>query len=236
MKPKHQYGYNSSHTVLCERTLVSLLRGIGPWKEGIFVIGGLAPRYLIPTTTESGTPPHIGTTDVDLVLNLALLAEIEAYKKLEQNLKDLNFKRGENEEGRPQHFSWRKEVGEGATIVVDLLCDKPTEEGGKVTPIFGERRLSALGIPGAYLAMEDFVEVSLTQELLDDRGVATEVIRVANIVPLLVLKCLAYDDRMEEKDAYDIIYCLTYYGSGPEDVANAYAASLVRIPEDPFLR
>jgi len=237
MKPKHQHGYNASHTILCERTLVTLLRGIGPWKAGIYVIGGLAPRYLIPTSEQAqGLPDHVGTTDVDLLLNLTLLTEIEAYSRLEKNLKALNFERGKNVEGEAQHFSWRKEVGAGATVVVDLLCDKPIEEGGTVTPIIGEKRLSALGIPGAYLAMEDFVEVSLTQEMLDDRGVATETIRVANIVPLLVLKCLAYDDRMEEKDAYDIIYCLSHYQKGPDSVAVSYAASLSRLPTDPLLR
>ena len=237
MKPKHQYGYNASHTILCERTLVTLLRGIGPWKAGVYVIGGLAPRYLIPTSEETeGRPDHVGTTDVDLLLNLTLLTEIEAYSRLEKNLKALNFERGKNVEGEAQHFSWRKEVGGGATVVVDLLCDKPLEEGGQVMPISGEKRLSALGIPGAYLAMEDFIEVFLTQEMLDDRGVATETIRVANIVPLLVLKCLAYDDRMEEKDAYDIIYCLTHYQKGPDSVAAAYTASLLRLPNDPLLR
>ncbi len=237
MKPKHQHGYSALHTTLCERTLVTLLRGIGPWKAGVYVIGGLAPRYLIPASEqEEGTPAHIGTTDVDLLLNLTLLTEIEAYSKLEQNLKALHFERGKNIEGDPQHFSWRKEVGGGATVVVDLLCDKPVEQGGKATPITGEKRLSALGIPGAYLAMEDFIEVSLTEEMLDGRGVATEIVRVANIVPLVVLKCLAYDDRVEEKDAYDIIYCLTHYKNGPESVAKAYAASLLRLPDDPLLR
>jgi len=68
MKPKHQGGYTPRHTELCERTLVTLLRGLGPWKAGIYVIGGMVPRYLIPRPLDADTPPpHIGTTDVDLV-------------------------------------------------------------------------------------------------------------------------------------------------------------------------
>ncbi len=236
MKPKHQGGYTTLHTTLCERTLVTLLRGLGPWKQGIYVTGGLVPRYLIPVVPDAAQPPpHIGTTDVDLVLNFAVLAEVEAYRRLEQNLKTLGFVRGQNDEGAPQHFSWRKPVGEGVTIVVDLLCDAPLEAGGRVKPITGEKRLSALGIPGAYLVTEDFIEVELTEELLDERGIATETIRVANIVPFLALKALAYDDRLEEKDAYDLVYCLTHYATGPEGIAEAYAASLVRLPGDPFL-
>jgi hypothetical protein len=157
MKPKHQGGYTPRHTELCERTLVTLLRGLGPWKSGIYVVGGMVPRYLIPRPAEADAPPpHIGTTDVDLVLNLALLAEVEAYRRLEQNLKNLGFERGKNEDGHPQHFRWLKPVGDGITIVVDLLCDAPAEEGGSIAALPGERRLSALKIPGAYLVMEDY--------------------------------------------------------------------------------
>jgi len=236
MKPKHQGGYSRGHTELCERTLVTLLRGLGPWKQGIFVTGGLAPSYLIPAIPDAEEPPpHIGTTDVDLVLNFSVLAEVEAYRRLEQNLKSLSFERGKNDEGEAQHFSWRKPVGEGVVIVVDLLCDAPAESGGRVKPITGEKCLSALGIPGAYLVTEDYIEIELTRELLDERGVATETVRVANIVPFIALKALAYDDRLEEKDAYDIVYCLTHYPGGAERIAAAYLASLKRLSNDPFL-
>lgn len=233
MKPKQQGGYTSQHTQLCERTLVTPLRGLGPWKQGIVVTGGLVPRYLITAGPTIDT--HVGTTDVDLVLNLTLLGEVEAYRRLEQNLKNLGFERGKNDEGAPQHFSWRKPLGEDITIVVDLLCDSSAEEGGRVRPIEGERRLSALGIPGAYLVMDDFIEVTLTEELLDERGEATETVRITNIAPFLTLKCLAYEDRFEEKDAYDIIYCLRYYREGPFSVAAAFADALLRRPNDPFL-
>lgn len=236
MKPKHQAGYTAPHVELCERTLVTLLRGLGPWKAGIYLVGGLVPRYLIGRLPDDEVPPpHAGTTDVDLVLDLTVLAQIEAYRRLEQNLKVLGFVRGTNEKGQVQHFRWRKPVGAGMSIVVDLLCDAPPGEGGQVTELPGERRLSALKITGARLAMEDFVEISITAELLDERGVATEPIRVANIVPFVVLKTLAYDDRLEEKDAYDIVYCLMYYEQGPTDVASAFADRLERWPDQPLV-
>jgi len=236
MKPKHLGGYTSAHTLLCERTLVTLLRNLGPWKESVYLVGGLAPRYLIARSADAADlPPHIGTTDVDLVLNVSLLADIDAYRRLEQNLKGLGFDRGKNDEGAPQHFKWLKSMGDGATIVVDLLCDAPIDEGGKVAQLPGEKRLSALKIPGAYLVLDDYIEFPLTAELLDDRGVATVHLRVVNIAAFLVLKCLAYEDRVEEKDAYDIIYCLSYYGEGAPSVAREFTALQSRFPEDPFV-
>ena len=237
VKPKHQGGYTALHAELCERTLVTLLRGLGPWKAGIYVAGGLVPRYLIPRRVEAeySPPPHAGTTDVDLVLDLDVLATVDAYRRLEQNLKSLGFVRGSNDEGRVQHFSWRKPIGGGVTVVVDLLCNSSLTEGGHVTELPGERRLSALKIPGAHLVITDHVEIELTAPLLDERGVASETVRVANIVPFIVLKALAYDDRFEEKDAYDLIYCLMHYGQGPEDVASQFADRLVRWQHEPLL-
>ncbi len=48
-KPATREGYNNQHTIACERVLVTLIRGLGPWKESVYLIGGLTPRYLIPT-------------------------------------------------------------------------------------------------------------------------------------------------------------------------------------------
>lgn len=133
MKPRHQGGYTSLHADLCERTLVTLLRGLGPWQRGIYLTGGLVPRYLIlPHGDEAGAPPHAGTTDVDLVLDLDVLATVEAYRRLEQNLKSLGFQRAMNDDGQAQHFSWRKPIASGVTVVVDLLCDAAIEAGGQV--------------------------------------------------------------------------------------------------------
>lgn len=172
MKPKHQGGYTALHAELCERTLVTLLRGLGPWKAGIYLTGGLVPRYLIHRSDddEQAPPPHAGTTDVDLILDLDVLVTVEAYRRLEQNLRSLGFIRGTNDEGQTQHFSWRKPVGGGITVVVDLLCDADPAEGGRVAPLPGERRLSALKIPGAHLVARDHITVDVTAELLDERG------------------------------------------------------------------
>lgn len=236
MKPKHEGGYSPLHANLCERTLVTLLRGLGPWKRAVYVIGGLVPRYLIPRSPDDQTPqPHAGTTDVDLVLDLDMLANIEAYRRLERNLQALGFTRGTTDEGKTRNFQWRKAIGNGISIEVDLLCDAGGGTGGRAAKISNERQLSALQIPGAYLAIADSIEVTIEAQLLDDRGVAQETIRVANIVPFVVLKALAYEDRFEQKDAYDIIYCLMYYRTGPHDVATAFSSAVARWPGEPLL-
>lgn len=231
MKPKHQGGYTPEHVVLCERALVTLLRGLGPWKRGIYLVGGLVPRYLIPVRGDSAVVEHAGTTDVDILLDLNIIASIEAYRKLEENLRATGFERSARE-GKPQHYRWKNEIEPGKSVVVDLLCDVSSVKGGQAIPVSGERRLSALNIPGAHLVTLDYKERTITAELLGDRGVARETVRVAGAVAFVVLKALAYEDRAEEKDAYDIVYCLMRYEDGPGSVANEFRSFTKQWPQE----
>jgi hypothetical protein len=43
----HHTDYNEATTALCERILVTLLGDLGPWRERIYLAGGLAPRFLV---------------------------------------------------------------------------------------------------------------------------------------------------------------------------------------------
>src|SRR5690606_39257286 len=91
-------GYSDQLTQDCERVLVTLLRGLGPWKDAVFLIGGLTPRYLVKARPPQ-VPAHAGTMDVDLVIDLQILTNTEAYATLEQNLERRGFERGENNKG-----------------------------------------------------------------------------------------------------------------------------------------
>ena len=92
LSKSHYSAYDEVTTARCERALVTLLGDIGPWSERIYLAGGLAPRYIVGSLPE-GARPHVGTTDVDLVIGLALGDESpEAYRTLENNLKKAGFK------------------------------------------------------------------------------------------------------------------------------------------------
>ena len=60
-KPATFDGYTDQYTVDCERVLVTLLRGLGPWKESVFLVGGLTPRYLV-VARPPAVPAHAGLT------------------------------------------------------------------------------------------------------------------------------------------------------------------------------
>lgn len=76
-------------------------------------------------------------------------------------------------------------------------------------------------IPHASMVRDLYQDVEIQAELLGERGMARERVRHANIVSFVCLKAFAFDDRLEDKDAYDLLYCIE---NGPGGVAATAAA------------
>lgn len=211
-KPKTAEGYDADRTLACERALVTLLRGFGTLKHTLRLVGGLVPRYLTPEKPPD-VPPHAGTTDVDIVLNLQVLTDDEAYRSLAKQLKGRGFTRYVNEEGKASSWRWQRQVSEHEYVLVEFLRDADENlPRGKVAAVDGED-ISALAIKHAGIVFDWFAEKEITAELLDGGGKATETVRFADVTAFLVLKSLAFDDRAENKDAADLIHVMSYAGA-----------------------
>jgi hypothetical protein len=208
-KPSAHDGYDSLVTENCERVLVSLLRGLGPWKDSIYLIGGLTPRYLV-TDRPPNVPPHAGTGDIDIVVELQMLAETDAYHTLEENLKRMGFTKGFNDKGNQVGWRWRTKLENGAVVILEFLADDATRGAGKVGPLPTDGGVSALNIPHASMVFDRHRAVEISAELLGDNGIATETIRYADLISFTCLKAFAFDQRSERKDAHDLIYCIEH--------------------------
>ena len=187
----HHSDYDEETTARCERALVTLLGAIGPWSERVYLAGGLAPRYIVGTLPE-GARPHVGTTDIDLVIGLAVGDESpEAYRTLENNLKKAGFVDATT-------FRWQRDV-DGVSVTVEFLCETDKVEPGKIfKPKEGTGSgLGAFNVPGVQLASRDFLERRIEAERLVDGGRSAVTVRVANLLPCAVLKILAFQDRHE---------------------------------------
>jgi hypothetical protein len=210
-KPATAAGYSQDHTLACERALVTLLRGFGTLKHTLRLVGGLVPRYLTPAKPPD-VPMHAGTSDVDIVLNIQVLADGEAYKTLAQQLKDRGFTRVTNEKRQASSWRWQRQVKEHEFVVVEFLRDaNEALPAGSVSTVEDEK-ISALAIRHAGIEHEWFSEREITAELLDGGGVATETVRFADVVGFIVLKAIAYDERHENKDAADLVHVMRYAG------------------------
>lgn len=208
-KPLTLDGYSEQITRDCERVLVTLLRNLGPHKNSLVLIGGLTPRYLVPERPPI-VPQHAGTLDLDVVIDLVVLEDTEAYRTLEDNLKKIGFERGENDKGQKVNWRWKVRMEDVTNIVLELLADHPDLRGGRAQPLPDEGQISALNIPHSSIVFDLYDTAEVTAELIGGNGQATETIRHANIVSFTCLKSIAYDDRQERKDAHDLVYCLEH--------------------------
>ena len=219
-KPATVDGYSGVYTDDCERVLVTLLRGLGPWKDSVCLVGGLTPRYLVRADPPE-VPPHAGTLDVDIVVDLQILTDTESYRTLEENLRHMGFERAENDKGQKVSWRWQTRTEHGALMTLELLVDAPHIAGGRVQPLPTDGTISALNIPHSSIVFDLHEVTEIQAELLDGNGVATEQVRHANLVSFTCLKAMAFDQRFERKDAYDLIYCIEQAPAGLDGVSEA---------------
>jgi hypothetical protein len=220
-KPATLDGYQGRSTLDFERVLVTLLRGLGPWKNSVYLVGGLTPRYLVRARPPA-VPVHAGTSDVDIVVDLQILADIDAYHTLEQNLHKMKFERAENHQGQKLSWRWKTRMGSGAVVILELLADNPDQVGGRVKSLPTEKAISALNIPHSSIVFDMYDEIEVTAELLGNNGIVTETVRHANLVSFTCLKAFAFEDRSERKDAHDLIYCIEHAPEGLDGVAAVF--------------
>lgn len=214
-KPSNIGGYSPSATQQAERVLVTLLRGLGPWRKSVFLIGGLAPQYIVQRRPPD-VPPHAGTVDVDVVIDVGILAETEAYATLEGNLRRIGFQQGVNDAGIPVGWRWTIKLDDGATMKLELLAEDPSRKGGVLRELPGAGIVSAANIPHASIVLDLHDNREVRAELLGGGGLAVETVAFANVVSFTCLKAFAFNDRGERKDAHDLVYCLQHLDGGLE--------------------
>ncbi|MBP0633190.1 hypothetical protein [Cupriavidus sp. AcVe19-1a] len=211
VKPTTAAGYRPDVTAACESTLLTLLSAFGSLKGTLRLVGGLVPRYLTPEAPPD-VPSHAGTSDVDVVLNLAVIADGDGYSSLAEQLAARGFERYTTASGARSSWQWKRKVDEHMEVVVEFLRDASTDQPGKAVTVDGER-VSALTVRFGAMVHDWYGEREVTGQLLDGKGISTEVVRFADVPAFVTLKALAFDDRLENKDAGDLIHVLRYAGT-----------------------
>jgi len=226
-------GYNNDLTRDCETVLVVLLQAFGSLKSTLRLVGGLVPRYLTPEQPPE-IPAHAGTTDIDVVLNVSVLAAKGTYDKLRRQLKDSGFVPYEPEPGKVSSWQWVY-VLNGHPVLIEFLQDtEDPAQNGRLSTVDGEG-VSAVQFLHAGVAHDWFEERRVTVDLPGGNGIVTEVVRFADPVAFMILKAVAFHQRHEHKDVADLIHIMRYWRSLDELVA-LYAQRLQSGPHTEILQ
>lgn len=128
-------------------------------------------------------------------------------------------------------------------MTVDFLIQPtlPEDRGGRLRDI--EPDFAALIAPGLHLAFVDRRRVTLSGKTFWGEE-ATREVSVCGAGAYIILKALAFRDRGENKDAYDLFYVIRNFGVGALEMADALrpllgdasASKAVEILEQDFLK
>lgn len=197
----------AAHSVLLELTHL-----LGEYQDDIVIVGGWVPQLLINPTSRR----HIGSLDVDLALDHRALREV-GYKTIMQLLVDRGYYQGQ----QPFIFFRNVQIGERTfEVEVDFLAGEytGTARSHRTQKVQDMQPRKARGCD---LAVRLATKMTING-VLPDGAKDTAKFNVASIVPFMVMKAMALADRLKEKDAWDIYYCIRYYPGGIDKLVEEF--------------
>ena len=196
--------YSQKIVEAARSVLFEVTRLLGEYQDEIVVIGGWVPELLLTNAEEK----HVGSIDVDLALNHRSISEA-GYKTIMQHLLSHGYSQGK------QPFIFHRTVvvrGEEITVDIDFLAGEYEGTGKKhrTQRVQDMRPRKARGVDLAF----EMPEKITIRGVLPEGGDDVAEIQVASIASFLVMKGMALKDRLKEKDAWDIYFCIRYYPHG----------------------
>jgi hypothetical protein len=172
---------------------------------------------------------HLGTTDIDLCLSVALIeGDTAQYERIERSLLGAGFQPSD------QSFRWKQSGRLG--LVVEFFC--PAGASRTAGQLFRPKKadnptakhnmggtLSALAIDAGSLISADTVTVRREVTLPDHGGRMTADFTVCGLVGFLAAKTAALYGRSKNKDAYDIVWIIENWPGGPAAAAQTIVSS-----------
>jgi len=207
----NQIAVNAAYSVLIE-----IVRVLGEYRDNIVLIGGWVPQILFQNKDDL----HTGSIDIDLALDHRQITD-EGYKGIHDLLIDRGYRQGK------QPFIFHRTVkieGVEVSVQVDLLSGE-YEGTGKSHRHQKIQEIRTRKVRGCDLAFNNPIELTIEGNL---PGGAKDsvVLKVASMVSFLIMKAIVLDDRLKEKDAYDIYYCLKQYSDRLDDLVAEFEPHL----------
>lgn len=208
-KPTTHHGYSEENTARVKEVCLLVATHLNDvLQEDLVLVGGL-----VPTLLDCRDGRHVGTRDVDMGFNVGI-REAEHYTALTERLRQAGFE----PDGKKRKWRWVLQT-QAARVLLEFLI--PTDVAPVGSPKFEtiSDDLDALAIYGLDLAFLDLEYVELTGRTPKMER-ATRTIRVCGPGAFVLLKALAFNNRGENKDAYDLHYLAHHWSKGKQDIAS----------------
>lgn len=210
--------YSPDEVAAARSVMLELVRLLGEYQDGMVIVGGWVPELLLPTARTK----HIGSTDVDVALDHRKIDEA-GYRTIREHLLRHAYVEG----GQPFIFFREAQVSDRPIVVkVDFLAG---EYGGagpshRTQPV---QEFAARKARGCDLALEMNTRVRIDGRL-PGGGLDSAHVRVASVVPFIVMKGMALHDRLKAKDAWDVYFCLVNYPGGLDALVQEFLPHVQR--------
>ena len=208
---KQAVDYSEGQKTAAYMVLGEIVNLLDEFSDHIRIIGGWVPTLLYPESD------HIGSIDVDVLLNQLEIKKAESYETIHRLLMKNGYVKHPE-----KYFTYVKTVDVqdvSYDVDVDFLSGKYGGDGGNVSKhIDGVKALPATG--GNFAFEFPPTDVKIEYKRPDgalDRGH----VNVISIVPYLVMKAMALG-RGKPKDAYDIYCTINNYHGGVKALATEF--------------
>jgi hypothetical protein len=179
---------------------------LAPFRDDAVLIGGWVPEIRFP----DALPSHVGSIDVDFAMRASKARHAEVVALL--------LARGFRPGPEPYQFVKNLDIhGKSYPVRLDLLTS-PQHHAAH----FLKSDAAPFPASGTELAFRDN----------SIESIGTAEVRVASIVPLIVMKAYAIMERRKPKDAYDLNFCLENYPGG----ISALVEEFKTVADDPAVR
>ena len=205
--------YSELATEAAKTVMLEIVHILGEYKDQMAIVGGWVPELLMA----DAEPKHVGSVDVDIALNHQFI-DANAYRSISDHLKRAGYTVGDH----PYKFFRKVAVGdEEVSVEVDFLAGEygGTGKGRRHQRVQDLRVRKARGCDLVF-EMTERVKI---EGYLPSGAKDTAHVKVAGVVPFLVMKGMALADRIKEKDAWDVWFCLRNYPGGTKALAELFA-------------
>jgi hypothetical protein len=208
--------YPDLATEAARMVMLELVRILGEYKDSMAIVGGWVPELLFA----NAQPKHVGSIDVDIALDHRTI-DAAAYRTIRDHLAAHAYEEG------AQPFIFFRTVtigGQPVKVQVDFLAGEyqGTSKSHRHQKV---QTLKARKARGSDLVFEMSEQVKIEGHL-PDGAADSAMVKVAGIVPFIVMKAMALADRLKAKDAWDLWFCLTNFPGGNEALALAFKPHL----------